>query len=257
LNTLLQLFGDIMRFVLFLICIIGFHAQSYKTIEFESVDKLTVTADLYLAHDLSAPFIVLFHQAGWSRGEYLEIAPKLNQLGFNCMAVDQRSGKAVNDIINLTAKRAHEKNLNTRYIDAIPDMTAAIKFVKQNYAKGKIIAWGSSYSSALVLNLAGTGKIDVDAVLSFAPGEYFARQGQSKTFIQDAAKNLSVPTFITSAKNEHKNWKMIYDKINPKYRHSYLPETKGNHGSRALWEKFDDHQAYWNAVTNFLTTVKN
>ena len=34
-------------------------------------------ADLYIAHDASAPFILLFHQAGWSRGEYLEIAPKL------------------------------------------------------------------------------------------------------------------------------------------------------------------------------------
>ena len=61
-------------------------AQSKKKIEFSSEDGLKITADLYMVHSEEKPFIVLFHQAGWSRGEYLEIAPKLNKIGFNCMA---------------------------------------------------------------------------------------------------------------------------------------------------------------------------
>ena len=74
----------------------------FLTITFSSADDTQLTADVYAPHDKSNPFIVLCHQAGWSRGEYRDIAPKLNQLGFNCMAIDQRSGEAVNDVANET-----------------------------------------------------------------------------------------------------------------------------------------------------------
>ncbi|MDF1672231.1 MAG: hypothetical protein P1U41_01915, partial [Vicingaceae bacterium] len=101
-----------------------------KTVSFKAKDGLEITADLYLTKDDKAPIIILFHQAGWSRGEYKEIAPKLNKLGFNCMAVDQRSGGDVNEIDNETFKRAEKKGLPTTYVDAIPDLNAAIDYVK-------------------------------------------------------------------------------------------------------------------------------
>ena len=66
-----------------------------KTIEFPSMDNLQITADVYLTENKDAPFILLFHQAGWSRGAYREIGPQLNALGFNCMSIDQRSGNIV------------------------------------------------------------------------------------------------------------------------------------------------------------------
>ncbi len=70
------------------------HATDNTTIHLKSADGLLITADSYLPHDTNtAPLIVLFHQAGSSRGEYSEIAPRLNELGFNCIAVDQRSGE--------------------------------------------------------------------------------------------------------------------------------------------------------------------
>ena len=226
-----------------------------KTIEFKSKDGLQVTADLYLAHADTAPFIVLFHQARWSRGEYMEIAPKLNELGFNCLAVDQRSGDAVNEVTNETAKRAKAKGLPTRYVDAVGDMLAAIDHAKKRYAKGKLIIWGSSYSSALSLRLAGEHPDLGDGVLAFAPGEYFAKQGKSDTWIREGASKIDVPVFITSARGEKESWAAIYTAIPSKSKRSYLPKTKGNHGSRALWAKFDDSAAYWDAVKAFLRTL--
>ena len=223
-----------------------------KTVTFNSSDGLEITADLYIAHDLKNPFIILFHQAGWSRGAYLEIAPKLNEMGFNCMAVDQRSGGEINGVKNETYKRATAAKKATNYIDAYPDMEAALKYIKDNYAKGKIIIWGSSYSSALVIPLASEYTDLVSGVLSFSPGEYFARQGKSKTYITDAAKKLSCPVFITSAKNEKPNWENVFKAIPSKTKMSFLPETKGNHGSRALWERFSDSKDYWKAVKEFL-----
>ena len=222
-------------------------------ITFEAGDGLEVTADLYFPHKNSkVPFIVLFHQAGWSRGEYLEIAPKLNKLGFNCMAVDQRSGGAVNGVENATHAAAKAKGLATEYPDALPDMIAALELARAKYGKRKVIAWGSSYSSALVLKIAGTRPELMDGVMSFSPGEYFERFGKSKTWISETAAEITCPVWITSAKKEKGAWMPIFAKIKGKKKYSFLPETAGNHGSRALWEKFDDSPAYWASVEMFL-----
>lgn len=227
--------------------------SDFETITFESADGLQITADLYWKHDDKAkPFIVLCHQARWSRGEYREIAPQLNALGFNCLAIDQRSGGAVNDVENETMKQATAAGKSTEYVDAEQDMIAALKFVHKEYATGKVLLWGSSYSSALSLRIAGTQPDLVDGVLAFAPGEYFARAGKSKTWITESAKQIADPVFITSAKDEFANWKSIFAAIPGEAKTKFVPQTKGNHGSRALWAEFNDSQAYWAAVKGFL-----
>jgi len=226
-----------------------------ETIQFPAADGLLVTADLYLWHEPDAPFIVLFHQAGWSRGEYKEIAPKLGELGFNCMAIDQRSGDSVNDVANETNALAKSKKLGTKFLDAVPDMRAALTLVKTRYPEAKRIAWGSSYSAALVLVLAGQEPELMDAVMSFSPGEYFARFGKSKTFVQEATSSITMPVFITSAKGERDAWKAIFDGIASDDKHSFVPKTAGNHGSRALWAKFSDSEQYWEATRAFLKDI--
>jgi len=223
-----------------------------KTITFSSEDSLAITADSYIAHNLTAPFIILFHQAGWSRGEYKEIAPILNSMGFNCIAIDQRSGDKINNVLNQTHKRAVIKNKSTAYLDAYKDMIAALKFVKDKFAKGKIIIWGSSYSAALVFKLAAEHQNLINGVLAFSPGEYFVRFGKSKTFIADFAKTITLPVFITSAHNEKENWINIYKSLPSEKKQYFVPQTNGNHGSRALWKKFDDSKDYWKAVSKFL-----
>ena len=224
------------------------------SITFPSMDGLEITADMYVVHkNKSTPLIVLFHQAGWSRGEYIEIAPKLNKLGFNCIAIDQRSGDSVNGINNVSTLRASQAEKKTRYIDALPDIEASLRYAKSQFNESKIIAWGSSYSAALVLQIAGSQPDLVDGVLSFAPGEYFAKQGKSKSWIKDSAKHIDVPVFITSARNEINSWLPIYEAIKSNQKSSFLPESKGNHGSRALWDQFEDSDQYWSAVNEFLT----
>lgn len=228
--------------------------ESFKQIEFDSADGLEITADLYMKYDdKSKPFIVLCHQAGWSRGEYREIAPKLNEMGFNCMAIDQRSGGGVNGVANETASRAKAAGKGDSYVDAEPDIISAVKHAKDNYADGKLVLWGSSYSSALVIRISGQHPDLVDGTLSFAPGEYFGRLGKPGDWITQSAKKIKSPAFITSAKNEFKNWKSIFEAIPADGKVKFVPSTPGRHGSRALWKKFDDSPAYWKATTEFLT----
>ena len=168
------------------------------------------------------------------------------------MAVDQRSGGEVNGVSNETNKLAKKEGKSVTYVDAEQDIIASLEYARKNYAEGKLIAWGSSYSAALVLKVGGDNPGLVDGVIAFAPGEYFKRFGKGPTWIQDSAKNINVPVFITSAQNERKQWIQIYNSIQTEDKTYYLPDTKGNHGSRALWDKFFDSPGYWDTVTTFL-----
>ena len=200
-----------------------------KTIDFPSKDGLLITADYYEVKG-SETFILLFHQAGWSRGEYKEIAPKLNTLGYSCLAIDQRSGGAVNSVTNQTNQRAVAAGKETTYLDAFQDIEATVAYVKKAYSPKKIIIWGSSYSSSLVLKYAGDHPDQIDAALAFSPGEYFGKED----FIKNSAAHIKVPTFITSAQNEQDNWAAINEAIPTTTKVTYVPATAGNHGSRAL-----------------------
>ncbi|NOX87280.1 MAG: alpha/beta hydrolase [Chlorobi bacterium] len=235
--------------LLFTVLFVSFGQASPQTVTFKSTDGLTVTADLYMIADREAPFIILFHQAGYSRGEYREIAPKLNALGFNCMAVDQRSGGEVNGIVNETHKRAEEAGMKTKYADAFPDLEAALSYVKVNFKPKNLIIWGSSYSSALVFVLAAKYPDDVDGILSFSPGNYFKMDGKT---IADYAGEVTCPVFITSAKSERESWQSIFDSLKSTDKNRFLPEEKGYHGSKALWAENKGHNEYWKAVKEFL-----
>jgi dienelactone hydrolase len=250
--TKLRLTGRLLCFVLMIACSPVYSADNQK-ITFKSSDGLLITADSYTAHPTDkTPLIVLFHQAGWSRGEYVEIAPALNKLGFNCIAVDLRSGDYIKGTENETAKRARDAKLAASYVDALPDVTAALQYARKTYSNSKVIAWGSSYSASLVLKVAGEKPGLVDGVMAFSPGEYFAGQGKSRTWIMDSAKNIQVPVFITSSSAEAAEWASIYKVIDVVGKRSYIPETGGKHGARALWERYVDSKFYWEAVTKFL-----
>ncbi len=225
---------------------------------FGSADGLQVTADLYLTVDAGpkTPMIVLCHQAGWSRGEYREIAPRLNTLGFNCVAIDQRSGGTINRVANLTHTKAVAQSKTANFVTAEQDIVAAVKWVKEKHGAGKVLLWGSSYSAALVLRIAGESPDLVDGVLAFAPGEYFTRFDKPQDWIATSAKRITVPVFVTSAKAEAKNWAAIFEAIPGETKTKFIPETAGNHGSRALWRKFEDSAAYWTSVEGFLGQFK-
>ncbi len=224
-----------------------------RTITLKTADDLSIKADLYLIKDKQAPVILLFHQAGFSRGEYRETAPLLNDLGFNCIAIDQRSGKGVNGVKNEAFAEASKKGAGTKYTDAFLDIEAALKFAVKKYPSNKIIVWGSSYSASLVFILVDKYPDKIKAVAAFSPGEYFKLNGKG---IKEYAKSVKCPVFITSAKKEHGNWKGIYENIPDGKKSFFLPDSKGTHGSRALWKANPDHKDYWKALKLFLSGIK-
>jgi dienelactone hydrolase len=223
-----------------------------ETISFASKDGLEVTADHYRSPAKDAPLIVLFHQAGWSRGEYGEIAPRLVAMGYDCLAVDLRSGGEINEVVNETNRRAKAAGKKTAFVDAEQDVLAALTFARGELKGERLLAWGSSYSAALVLRVAARHEGLVDACVSFAPGEYFQRDGKPGDWIESSVNTLTCPVFVTSAGHEQGNWAAMFAAIPGEKKQSFLPKTKGQHGSRALWRRFEDSGAYWAEVEPYL-----
>ncbi len=224
-----------------------------ELVTFPAEDDVVVTGDLsILENKQENPFIILFHQARFSRGEYKETSENFLEMGYNCLAIDQRSGDSINGVVNETHLDAVKKGLPTEYADAMPDLVAAIEYVKDNYDPEKLLILGSSYSASLALIIAAQEPDLVSAVLAFSPGEYFKYDDAT---IEEYASEIMVPVFITSAKNEYKNWKNIYEAIPDTEKQKFIPDFDGIHGSKALWESTEGHEQYWKAVKKFLDSL--
>jgi dienelactone hydrolase len=235
-------------FVFLLFLLVEINGQTKETISFTAKDQIKVTGDLYMTENTDAPFILLFHQASFSRGEYTETALMFNEWGFNCLAVDQRSGKQVNGILNETHKEALKKGSGTKYPDAFVDLEAAYTYVKKRFDPKKLIALGSSYSASLVFVLAAKHS-DISGIVSFSPGEYFTYE---KLKIEDWAKKVTCPVFVSSSKKEATDCKLIFEKAKNPKNIQFIPETKGFHGSKALWKSKEGYRAYRKALRTFL-----
>lgn len=236
-------------FILFSFTFALFTAQFgvAKEVSFNAADGLEITAEL--EQGSSDTMLVLFHQAGSSRGEYATISPRLNALGYGTLSVDQRSGGGFGNISNKTAQRASALGKADGYLDARVDMEAAISYARRLPGVKRVVIWGSSYSAALALVIAGEQKPSVDGVLSFSPGEYL-----SGVSVEKAAKGINVPTFITAAKSETGQWRTIHKAI-PASANAvgFSPKGRGRHGSSSLIaERSSNFEEYWQAVEAFL-----
>ena len=224
-------------------------ALAPQPVELKAPDGVTVYGTYYPATAPKA-LILLFHQAGSSSGEYVDIAPRLQREGFAALAIDQRVG---GDLYGANRTMAGYKG-KTDYLGALPDLEAALAWGK---AKGTPIAlWGSSYSASLVFLLADAAdaKGSVKAVMAFSPGEYFT----DKKMVEAAAAKVAVPVFVTSANTaeEETEAKAIVSATASTDRQLYVPRT-GIHGSSTLNATRNPGGAdeNWRAVLAFLKRV--
>jgi dienelactone hydrolase len=215
-------------------------------------DKVKVFADYYGDADKAKPVILLFHQAASNAGEYATIAPRLNALGFNALALDQRSGGPGWGRDNQTAKAFGG---NAGFEQALPDLEAALDWTKSDGRTGKVIVWGSSYSASLVFLLAAKHPDRVAGLLAFSPGEYFG----GRSTVRGAAAKVNAPIFVSSASDpgEIAEAKAIIDAAPAKVKVQLKPKS-GTHGSSTLRVDRNPHGATenWQAVEAFLQKLR-
>lgn len=226
------------------------HDFDYVPLTIEAPDSVKIAANEYKIDDTS-PIIVLCHQAQFNKFEYDGIAQRLNEMGFNCIAIDQRSGGPIGSTQNLTNLDAQKAGKAVSYLDAQQDITAAVNFTAERYQQ-EVILWGSSYSSTLVL-WESLKNENIRAVVSFSPGDYFEELGS----LTDQLPQLSIPFFITSGGWEAEATTQLLSKTELGANQiQFIPEGDGHHGSRALWPNQSGGEEYWEAVTDFLNQLK-
>jgi dienelactone hydrolase len=223
-------------------------AAKPKPVQFRAADGVTVYGAYYTNGDPYRPLILLFHQAGSNRGEYATIAPRLVDAGFNCLAIDQRSG---GDMWGRKNQTVEHLGHSASYLEAESDLEAALNWARTVEKKGKVILWGSSYSASLVFLVAERHPDEVAGVLAFSPGEYF----QKKNLIRQAAARMHAPVYVTcgAAAQEAANARPIFEAVASKDKVFFQPPV-GVHGSKTLRNDSDPKGAArnWQEVLSFL-----
>jgi dienelactone hydrolase len=193
--------------------------------------------------------ILLFHQARSNSAEYAPIAPRLAKLGYDCLALNQRSG---GDMFGGTNPTAAESKGSKEYMDAYQDLQASVDWaVKKGYKK--MVAWGSSYSASLAIRL-GAERDEVGAVFAFSPGEYLPEKG----IVAKWNASLSKPEFICSTEEEKKREvSAIFDSAptaRPGTARKLFVPKKAVHGASTLMKDKnpDGSEDAWSQVENFL-----
>jgi dienelactone hydrolase len=219
----------------------------------KAADGVTVFGLHYRAEHPRA-MILLFHQAGSSKDEYATIAPRLVAAGYSALAIDQRSGGGLYGQNETAANAPHKpgESEDAGYPAAEADLKAALDWGV--HQKLPIVLWGSSYSAALVFDVAAQNPGKVKALLAFSPGEYMP----DKHFVGHAASALAIPVFVDSAANpeEIKAAKSIADAVPGGRATQYVP-VAGVHGSSTLIPAKNPRGAdsNWQAALAFLKKV--
>ena len=222
-----------------------------ESVTLKAADGVEVFGELYpVEQDKPRPLILLFHQAGSNAGEYGDIAPRLQMLGYNALAIDQRSGGDMWERENRTVKGRGE---STSYLEAYPDLEAALAWGKRE-GYPRILAWGSSYSAALVFKLAAEHAEELHAILSFAPGEYIKGE---KGAVAGWASKVSLPIYVTSATGDEVPAARAILDASPSKAKTQFEAKHGVHGSSTLIAERNAEglEENWAAVEAFLTRV--
>ena len=216
-----------------------------KTITFTAVDGLEITADEYII-DPFKPYVLLFHEQGSSRGEFITIARRLNKLDYNCLAVDLRNGGEYNYVSNETFKQLREKGLEAGVDEIEQDMLAAIQYVDEK-SNLPVVLFGSGANGSLSLKIALSDSV-VRAVVALSPGEYFMPEIK----IQDIISPLKKPVFISSSKAEFPYVSELASGIDKDYVTLFEPkEGAGERGTGSFSVDYDYNTEYWIALILF------
>ncbi len=222
-----------------------------KKIIFPATDSLPVTADLYAGGE-GDPYMLLFHEEGSSRGEYREIAPRLVKMGYNCLAVDLRSGKESHYVSNETARRADTLSVPPTLADCLRDMEGAIAWAAGKSAQ-PVVLMGSSFSASLCLLEAAKDSM-VRAVVAFSPGEFF----RPAVSVRDSLTTITVPVLIAGTKQEYPYLTELASKIPPAYLTVFVPSRHdGAHGTASLLSSDPASGDYWLSLLMFFRNISS
>lgn len=236
-------------FLLLLIASNVVYAQ--RIVSYKAADGLEITADFYDTYATSNKYMLMFHQAEYSRAEYQQIASRIIKLDINCIAVDLRYGNEVNYVNNETAMSAKVKEIPHSMIDCEKDILASIDYVYSIDSTAEIFLMGSSFSGSLCLKIA-KDKGNLAAVIAYSPGEFF-----NEFVVGDYIKGLETPTYVACTRSEYEYVSKLVSGITSNKRVLFKPSnTEGEHGAKTLWWTSKANEDCWLSLLFFLKDFK-
>ncbi|MCQ2606894.1 MAG: alpha/beta hydrolase [Bacteroidales bacterium] len=229
-----------------------FTVWGQKIVTFTAADGLSITADVYETFEPSNKYMLLFHQAECSRGEFQQIAKRLVKLDYNCVAVDLRYGNEVNFINNETAMLAKSGNYAVSMLDCEKDILAAINYVRSENPNAELFLLGSSFSGSLCLKVAVDSSSLFKAVIAYSPGEYFGEMSMA-----EYVKPLQIPLYVACNRNEYSYVSAMVKDVATKKKVVFRPEKNTKeHGAKSLWWESDGNESFWLSLLFFLKDFK-
>ena len=224
-------------------------AQSGKnTVEYYSEDSLLITADLYIQSD-TLPYLILMHEQGSSRGEFIPIIERFQKMNYNCLVPDLRNGGNSNFVANETAKRSRNYASNVEGIEG--DILASIHYAA-SISTAPVLLLGAGANGSLALK-AAMEMDTVKAAIALSPGEFFLNQ----FLMQDTLAALKKPVLATSTKLEFPYTEAMLSNVDEKYKELFVPENdEGRRGTEALLMDNPSHGEYWLAILLFFKELQ-
>ncbi|MBI2450715.1 MAG: alpha/beta fold hydrolase [Parcubacteria group bacterium] len=143
-------------------------ANNIETINFKTSDNVIIVGDYFKTADPKAPAVLLLHMMPADRFSWTELAKKLQQNGFQCLAIDLRGHGESRD--------QNGKHLNYRNFSDLEhqsskfDVDRSVKFfIEKGIKLENISIIGASIGANLALDFA-VGHNEIKAVVLLSPG---------------------------------------------------------------------------------------
>lgn len=218
-----------------LVAFLGHHAGGppLRTEVKLAVDHGGLFLDRYEHSETEAPVLVLFHQGGGSaRGEYGFLIADLLEAGFHVIAADLHGGGDRFAFANRTLAHWPEPD-GFSYCDALSQVSAVLEYVRNWKPQSPLIAWGSSYSGALVLHAAVNNPGLIERVAAFSPASGQPMAGCSAD--ADLAGRLNLPVLLARPERELELPSVAAQVTDFRNAgHEFMVVAEGVHGSSML-----------------------
>lgn len=235
----------------FLFCSLSLSAQvPARALEIPS-QGISLRALVWQNFNTPRAVILLMHEEGASRGEFLSIGPWLALQGYTAVAIDLRYGQTSRGLKNETALRSRQLGLSWDLTTNKTDVINSLRFLHEHYPASSYILWGNSYSASLAISLAAEYPQLCSAIIALSPnrsGDLALRQE-----MQENIQRLHQSILLSGAQSDLKDLQNLFLLIPASSKKLFVPQySRGNSGSSALWLQKTDSSEYRQAVLQFL-----
>ena len=226
---------------------------SAQTVTINSPDGVKIIGSYYETPKPNSPAVLLLHQWQSDRHSYNDFAKRLQEKGFNVLAID---GRGFGESVKTADGKAVQSERTDDAVKAmIADVGTAIDFLlkQKNVDPNEIGIVGASYGSSLAIIYAADDP-KVKAVVLLSPGLNYFGNMQTRPAVE---KYGNRDLFIVASKGDTESAKAVDGLTIGNPRHGFMVLPVGSYHGTDMFkyrDKTDGPPVVEDAVEGFLMT---